>query len=92
MVDERVRRRIEVYGRVQGVSFREGTKRHAERRGVTGWVRNRPDGSVEAVLEGAPSDVLSLVESCRVGPPWARVDRIDVHDEPPEGLTGFSVR
>jgi acylphosphatase len=92
MADEQpVRRRIEARGRVQGVFFRESTRRWATQRGVAGWVRNRPDGSVEAVFEGERDAVLSLVESCRLGPPDARVERLDVHEEAAEGLTGFRV-
>ena len=89
--EQPVRRRIEARGRVQGVFFRESMRRWALQRGVAGWVRNRTDGSVEAVFEGERDAVLSLVESCRLGPPDARVESLDVHDEPAEGLTGFSV-
>jgi acylphosphatase len=87
-----IRRRIVVRGHVQGVWFRETTRRHAERHGVAGWVRNRGDGTVEAVLEGQEEAVELVVELCRAGPPGARVDRIDVESEAPEGLTGFAVR
>jgi acylphosphatase len=55
-------------------------------------VRNRPDGTVEAVLEGGEHAVAAVVEFCRHGPPDARVDRVDVADEPAEGLTAFEVR
>lgn len=67
---------LEITGRVQGVWFRESMRREAERLGVTGWVRNRPDGSVEAVAQGAPEAVDALVEWARSGPPQARVERI----------------
>jgi acylphosphatase len=77
---------------VQGVWYRESTRRAAEAHGVAGWVRNRPDGTVEAVLEGAEDAVAALVEVCRRGPSGARVDRLDVVEEPLEGLTGFRVR
>ncbi len=86
-----IRRRVFVHGRVQGVLFRDTTRRHALQRGVAGWVRNRPDGSVEAVFEGEPDAVDRLVELCREGPRGAAVERVDVSDEEPEGLTGFGV-
>lgn len=78
-----------VHGRVQGVGFRFATEARARQRGVAGWIRNRPDGTVEAVFEGEPEAVEGLVEHCREGPRGARVDRIEVHEEPPEGLRGF---
>lgn len=87
-----VRRHVWAHGRVQGVFFRESTRREAESRGVAGWVRNCDDGSVEAVFEGAPDAVDALVAACRRGPGHAEVRRLDVEDEPPEGLTGFAVR
>jgi acylphosphatase len=85
------RRRIVVHGRVQGVWFRESTRQLAERHGVAGWVRNRSDGTVEAVLEGADEAVTLVIELSQTGPPGSRVDRIDVESETPEGLTGFRV-
>lgn len=87
-----VRKRVVARGRVQGVFFRDSTRRAAESRAVGGWVRNRADGTVEAVFEGEPSAVEAMVELCRRGPGDATVDRLDVSDEPPEGLTGFEVR
>jgi acylphosphatase len=87
-----IRRRAIVHGRVQGVGFRYSVARAAELRGVTGWVSNRPDGSVEAVFEGEPEAVDSLVRFCRQGPRGAVVDQVDVADEQPEGLTRFAVR
>ena len=85
------RRRVVVRGQVQGVFFRETTKRRALAAGVSGWVRNRPDGTVEAVLEGEPEDVRRLVAFIQDGPRGARVDWVDVEAEEPEGLTGFEV-
>jgi acylphosphatase len=85
-------RRVVVHGRVQGVWFRESTRRVAEQHEVAGWVRNRPDGTVEALFEGHPVDVDQVVAWCSEGPPHARVDRVDVRDEPPQGLVGFTVR
>lgn len=91
-MSEVVRRRVEVRGRVQGVFFRETTRREAARHGVTGWVRNRPDGTVEAVFEGAPGAVDALVAWTRHGPRSARVEAVAVFPEPPEGLERFTVR
>ena len=79
------------YGRVQGVFFRDTCRREARRRGVAGWVTNRPDGAVEAVFEGEPADVQALVQWAGQGPPQARVVRVDVADEPPQGVAGFRV-
>ena len=87
-----IRRRVVVHGHVQGVFFRETVRRGAEMRGVCGWVRNRGDGTVEAVFEGDSAAVEALVDLCRVGPRGARVGRVDVLDEQPEALTGFLVR
>ena len=80
-----------IYGFVQGVGFRFAVERAADSRGVTGWVRNRPDGTVEAVFEGEPEDVEALVDFCRRGPRGAEVERVDVEEELPEGLAGFRV-
>ena len=85
------RARVRVRGRVQGVFFRESTRRAALEAGVAGYVRNMPDGSVEAAFEGAPDAVDRLLAFARTGPPDAEVDEVDVTDEPPEGLSGFSV-
>jgi acylphosphatase len=87
-----VRRRVRVHGDVQGVAFRDSTARRARQRDVAGWVTNRPDGTVEAVFEGEPDAVESLVDFSRSGPSLARVERVDVSDESPEGLNGFDVR
>ena len=86
------RRRLVVHGRVQGVGFRYSVARAAQSRGVAGWVANRADGTVEAVFEGELEAVESLVRFCREGPRGAVVDRVEVDDEPPEGLRGFAVR
>ena len=79
-------------GRVQGVFFRDSTRREAERRGVAGWAANRSDGAVEAVFEGAPQAVEAMVEFVRRGPGHAEVSGVEVREEDPEGLQGFSVR
>ena len=87
-----VRRRVVVHGRVQGVFFRDSTRRQASSRGLAGWVWNRPDGAVEAVFEGDRDGVESLVRFCREGPRGAEVDEVEVVEEEPEGLSGFGVR
>ena len=85
------RRHVLIYGFVQGVGFRFGVERAANARGVSGWVRNRPDGAVEAVFEGELEDVQALVEFCWQGPRGADVERVDVRNESAEGLAGFHV-
>jgi acylphosphatase len=87
-----IRRHVIVHGRVQGVFFRGTVQRLARQHSVAGWVSNRWDGTVEAVFEGEPAAVERLVEFCRHGPRGAEVERIDVTNEEPEALTGFSVR
>jgi acylphosphatase len=87
-----VRKRVVVHGRVQGVFFRDSTRRHAASRGVAGWVTNRPDGAVEAVFEGEPDAVDSLVRFASEGPRGAEVADVEVSEEEPEGLSGFEVR
>jgi acylphosphatase len=86
------RRRVVVSGEVQGVYFRDTCRRTAAEHGVTGWVRNRSDGSVEAVFEGRPDDVDRLIDWAWQGPPTAVVDEVAVYEEEPEGLTGFAIR
>lgn len=86
-----VRKRVRAHGRVQGVFFRDSLRRAARREGVAGWAANRPDGTVEAVLEGEADAVARLIEECRRGPGHADVSRLDVADEEPEGLRGFDV-
>ncbi len=86
-------REASIHGRVQGVFFRDSTRREARRRGARGWVRNLGDGTVEAVFEGSPEVVEAMVEFCRRGPEHARVHRLDVDaGQPPEGLIGFAIR
>jgi len=87
-----IRRRVVVHGHVQGVFFRDTTRRQAAQRGVAGWVRNNPDGTVEAAFEGEPEAVESLVRFARDGPRGALVERVDVVEEEPEGLSEFAVR
>ncbi len=83
--------RVLVEGRVQGVWFRESIRREAERLGVAGWVRNLPDGRVEAVFEGDPAAVESAIAWAGHGPERAVVTRLERTDETPQGLTTFRV-
>ena len=80
-----VRAHVYISGRVQGVVFRESTRREAEAHGVSGWVRNLPDARVEAMFEGEEADVQALVQWCHRGPSRARVDRVLVEWEPYTG-------
>lgn len=89
---ERRRARIVVTGIVQGVAYRQSTVLEAERLGLAGWVRNLPDGRVEALAEGPRERVESLVTWCWRGPPAARVSDVAVRwEEPAAPLAGFSV-
>jgi acylphosphatase len=81
-----------VHGYVQGVFFRDSTRRLAQQHGVAGWVANRWDGTVEAVFEGEPEAVERLVRYVHEGPRGAQVERVEVFEEEPEGLRGFNVR
>ena len=81
-----------IRGRVQGVFFRDSLRKLAGRHGVAGWARNTPEGTVEAVFEGDPDRVERLVSFARLGPPQAQVDGVEVFEEEPQGLSGFSVR
>lgn len=87
----RKRAHIFVSGFVQGVNFRWYTTEHARRRELGGWVRNLPDGRVEAVFEGASQSVESMIEWCRVGPRSAQVSDVEVVWEEPEGLFSFDL-
>ena len=87
-----VRRRVLVHGHVQAVGFRASCLRRAVDAGVGGWVRNTERGDVEAVFEGPAPAVDALVDWCRTGPPWARVDGIDITDDAPRGDTTFVIR
>jgi len=86
-----VRRRALVSGRVQGVFFRDSSRQQAARRGVAGLARNLPDGRVEVVLEGPPDEVSAVLAWLRQGPAYARVDTVEVTEEPVEGLRGFEI-
>ena len=87
-----VRRHVRVSGRVQNVTYRDSTREQAERLGVAGWVRNLPDGSVEAALEAREAVIDELLGWMRDGPLLARVDELVVTGAPPEGDTTFEVR
>ena len=86
-----VRYRVLISGQVQGVNFRVSCQRMAWQHGVTGWVRNLPDGRVEAVFEGPAEDVHRLVDWAGHGPRLATVATVDVHAERPEGLGSFTI-
>ena len=87
-----IRRRLVISGRVQGVFFRDTLRRLAEQHGVAGWARNTWEGTVEAVLEGEEDAVERIVAFAREGPEGAHVERVDIAEEPPEGLGGFKIR
>src|SRR5450756_751841 len=76
-MNERIIRHVTMHGRVQGVGYRAFVEHEALRRGIEGWVRNRRDGSVEAVLAGDADAVAAMIEACRRGPMGARVDTLD---------------
>ncbi len=88
----KVRKHVWFRGRVQGVFFRAFTREAAERLGVNGWVRNLPDGRVEAVFEGPREAVEALLRRCQEGPPLARVEGVEIQDESPQGEQGFRIR
>ena len=83
--------RVTVRGRVQGVFFRAEARSRAESLGLSGWIRNAADGSVEAVFEGEPERVDSMVEWCRRGPSGASVDEVEAAEEEPQAARGFRV-
>jgi acylphosphatase len=87
-----VRRRVIVHGDVQGVFFRDTARQQAQDARVSGWVRNRGDGAVEAVLEGDEDRVRRVIDFMRTGPDRAKVINVEVVDEEPQGIDGFDVR
>jgi acylphosphatase len=87
-----LRRRVIVRGRVQGVFYRAECRREAQSLGLAGWVRNRADGTVEAVFEGDASEVEAMIDWAGHGPSTAVVEGVEVLEEAPEGLAGFEVR
>jgi acylphosphatase len=86
-----VRKHFRAHGHVQGVFFRDSVRSEALRRGVAGWARNCPDGTVEGVFEGSDDDVRDLLDICRAGPGRAFTTLLDVTDEDVEGLEGFEI-
>lgn len=91
-MEDRTRVHVFVSGEVQGVNFRQEIADKANEQGVTGWVRNLPDGRVEAVLEGPRDEVYRVVGLCRAGPKGARVMNVQVDREPPKNEKSFKVR
>jgi len=87
-----IRRRVVVHGHVHGVGFRASCAHRAVGAGVAGWVRNTPDGDVEAVFEGPVAPVEALVAWCRRGPALARVEGIEIADEQPAEESSFRIR
>jgi Acylphosphatases len=91
--DENARIHIIVSGRVQGVFFRDFTRRHAQNLGITGWVRNLPNGEVEIIAEGKRSKLLSLIEAVKIGPQYAQVKDCKVNWEEYKGeFASFTIR
>jgi len=91
-MSDRIRARVFVSGRVQGVYYRANTRDAARARDVDGWVRNLDDGRVEAVFEGEEAAVEAMIEWCHTGSPAATVDDVDVAYEEPRDESGFSIR
>lgn len=83
---------LTITGRVQGVGYRDWTRREAVRLGLCGWVRNRPDGSVEALLQGGPDSLTRMLEACHHGPPAARVTGVGIDEVEAPALAGFDIR
>ena len=83
--------RAYITGRVQGVWFRAWTEREARRAGLSGWVRNRRDGTVEALFHGPEEAVAGMLKACHDGPPAARVETVRTEAEDPPDATGFTV-
>jgi len=90
---DRERAHVYVSGQVQGVFFRDSAWQRAEQLGLAGWVKNLPDGRVEALFEGEPEKVREMIQWCESGPPHATVESVDAEFEAPdEELRGFEVR
>jgi acylphosphatase len=86
-----VRKRVVILGEVQGVYFRDTCRHVATEQQVSGWIRNQPDGTVEAVFEGEADRVERVVGWTHRGPRGAMVDTVEVYDEEPEGISGFAI-
>lgn len=91
-MEDRTRVHVFVSGDIQGVMFRQAIADKATEQGVTGWVRNLPDGRVEAVLEGPRDEVYRVVGVCRAGPKGARVANVQVDREPPKNEKTFKIK
>ena len=91
-MEDRTRVHVFVSGEVQGVNFRQEIADKANEQGVVGWVRNLPDGRVEAVLEGPRDEVYRVVGLCRAGPKGARVMNVQGDREPPKNEKTFKIR
>lgn len=91
MTEERTALVVNVTGRVQGVSFRAWTKSEADARGLAGWVRNEPDGSVSALIEGPPDAVVTMLKAFEQGPMLARVDKVSTMPGAPTETREFLV-
>lgn len=92
-MDEKKRAHLIIFGRVQGVFFRAETQRAANQIGASGWVRNKMDGTVEAVVEGDANKVIETIEWCKKGSPRSHVEKVDVTwQEYKNEFNGFSVR
>ena len=91
-MEDKTRVHVFVTGDVQGVEFREAVAAKANEQGVTGWVRNLPDGRVEAVLEGPRDEVYRVVGLCRAGPKGAKVSGVQVDREPPRNEKTFKIK
>jgi len=89
---EQIARKVRLYGRVQGVFFRQWAVNQARALGVSGWVRNCPDGSVEAHISGEEPAVGQMIEAMHEGPSQAHVEGLTIDNIEPEDLSGFSVR
>ena len=89
---DRIAKRIQLRGRVQGVYFRAAAQREAEMHGLTGWAHNDPDGSVTIVVEGDSHAIDDFVDWCNHGPPDARVARVEISEETCSGQVGFHIR
>ena len=91
-MSEKIARKVRIYGRVQGVFFRQWAVNQARALGISGWVRNCPDGTVEAHVSGDEAAVAEMVVALHQGPPQARVEDVTVEAVDPEEVSGFSVR
>jgi acylphosphatase len=92
-MSESKRARIRIHGKVQGVFYRLNASQKAKQLGLRGWVRNHPDGTVEALLEGREQAIEEMIRWCRKGPPGAAVEKVDVDREPYRGeFNNFQVR